>query len=192
MLHFHRSGKGTAVTGRLNVLSPVTFRRYRRPLWGAAWVAAALALVIWARSLPRGGPPSPPQPGLAALTFMGLILFFPWRGALPLMSILGRLFLAAAVGIQMLGDIARVPGLRVLTQIHPPSGTAVLCLLGALVCFGAPRLGGKGVPRQRWRLRYTGVWPLIPAGEVVELSVGPDVQVSWKDKKITSIMQCRF
>jgi hypothetical protein len=159
--------------------------RYRRPLWGAAWLAAALGVLIWAWSLPRGGPPPPPQAGAAALTIMGLIFFFPWRGTLSVMSIVGRLFLATAEGIQMLGAIASVPGLRMLAQIHLPAGTAVLCLLGALFCFGAPRLGSRGTPRQRWWLRYTGVWPLIPIGEVVELSVGPDVQVAWKDKKLT-------
>ncbi len=101
------------------------------------------------------------------------------------MSMLGRIFLSSAEGIQMLGDIARVPGLRALTQVHLPSGTVVLCLLGALLCFGAPNLGSRGIRRKRWRLRYTGVWPLIPTGQMVELSVGRDVQVSWKDTVLT-------
>jgi len=179
--HFPHFDKGTAVAGRLSVLSRIRFRRYRRPLWGAAWVAAALALVIWARSFPKGGPP-PPQPGLAVLTLMALILFFPWRGTLPLMSVLGRLFLAAAVGVQFLGDLARVPGLRPLAQIDPPSRTALLLLLVGLFCFGAPPLRRRGIPRQRWWLRYTGVWPVIPAGKMIELSVGPDVEVSWRGK----------
>ncbi len=56
---------------------------YRRPLWGAAWLAAAVALVIRAWSLPKGGPPPPPQPGLAALTIMGLIIFFPGAARCP-------------------------------------------------------------------------------------------------------------
>jgi len=182
--HFPHFDKGTAVAGRLNVLSRLRFRRYRRPLWGAAWVAAVLALVTWARSFPKGGPP-PPQPGLAAFTLMALILSFPWRGTLPLMSALGRLFLAAAAGVQFLGDLGRVPGLRPLAQIHPPSRTALLLLLVGLFCFGAPPLRRRGIPRQRWWLRYTGVWPVIPAGQMVELSVGPDVRVSWGDKTIT-------
>ena len=185
MSHFPRSYQEVAIIERLSGLSLAALRRYTRPLWGAAWLAGVLALVIWARSLARGGPPPAPQPGLAALTIIGLIFFFPWRGTLSLMNGLGRLFLAAAVGIQLLGDIARIPGLRALGQVHPPSGAAVLCLLGALICFGSPRLGRRGIPRQRWRLRYTGVWPVIPAGERVELSVGPDVQVSWRDKTFT-------
>ena len=185
MSQFPRSYKKAVVIERLGGLSFAALRRYRRPVWGAAWLAAALALVIWARSLARGGPPPAPQPGLAALTIMGLILFFPWRGTLPLMSGLGRLFLAAAMEIPWLNDIGRVPGLRALAQVHLPSAFVVLCLLGALICFGAPRLGRRGIPRQRWRLRYTGVWPVIPAGEMVELSVGPDVRVSWKDKTIS-------
>jgi hypothetical protein len=180
-----RFDRGTSSTEPLREPTRNALLRYRRPLWGVAWLAAALAFVIWAWSLPRGGGPPPPQAGVAALTMMGLILFFPWRGTLSAMSILGRLFLAAAEGIHMLGDIARVPGLQVLAQVHLPAGAAVLCLLAALFCFGAPRLGSKGLPRRRWRLKYIGVWPLITTGDMVELSVGRDVQVSWRDQTIT-------
>ncbi len=100
------------------------------------------------------------------------------------MSMLGRFLLASAEGVQMLGDIAHLPGLRALAQVHPPAGTAILCLLGALLCFGSARLGYTGMPRRRWWLRYTGVWPLIPMGQVVEL-IGRDVQVSRKDTVLT-------
>lgn len=182
MPHKYRTDHSTAASEQLRS-SFMGLRRYRRPLWGAACLTMALALLIWAWSLPRSGPPSPPQPGLAALAIMGLILFFPWRGTLSVMSVLSRIFLSLAEGIHMLGDIARVPGLRALTHVHHPTGAAVLCLLGALFCFGAPNL--RSIRRHRWWLRYTGVWPLIPTGKVVELSVGRDVQVSWKDSILT-------